>query len=56
MSVSILLLPCFLPPVFLGPALGKGLIISGDTFIYPADIPSSFLSLELEGALAGSVT
>jgi hypothetical protein len=27
-SVKILVFPCFLPPVFLGLALGKGLIIS----------------------------
>jgi len=42
----------FSSPFFLGPSLGKGCIIPGDTFINPADIPSPLLSLELEGALA----
>jgi hypothetical protein len=45
-----------LPLVFLGSSLGEGLIILKDTFINPADVPSSWLSLELEGTLAGSVT
>ena len=43
----------------LGPGLGKGVIISGDTFmlpINPADVPSSLVSFVLEGPLAGSVT
>jgi len=48
--------PAFSPLAFLGLSLGKGLIILGDTFINPADVPSSWLSLELEDALAGSVT
>ena len=56
MNLKILLFPCFLHSVFLGPTLGKGLIISGNTFINPTDVPSSVLSLELEGAMAGSVT
>lgn len=59
MSVRIQFLPCFLPQVFLGPLLGKDLIISGVTFmlpIHPADVPLSLLSLELEGAVNGSVT
>ena len=55
-SVRILLFPCFLLLVVLGRASGKDLIILGDTFINPADVPTSLLSLELEGALAGSVT
>jgi hypothetical protein len=55
-SVRILLFPFFLHPVFLDPSLGKGLIISGDTFINPAVIPSSLLSMELEVTLAGSGT
>jgi hypothetical protein len=56
-SVRILLFPCyFFLLVVLGSASGEGLIILGDTFINPADIPTSLLSLELEGALAGSVT
>lgn len=54
-SVGILLFPCFLLLVVLGPASGKGLIILGVTFINPADVPTSLLSMELEGALAGSV-
>jgi hypothetical protein len=29
-SVKILVFPCFLPPVFLGLALGKGLSVSAD--------------------------
>jgi hypothetical protein len=45
----------FLSPVCLGPALGKDLIISADTVTNPADVPPSLLSLEPEGALAGSV-
>jgi hypothetical protein len=45
----ILLFPCFLSSVFLGPALGNGLRISADTFTNPADVPSSLLSLETEG-------
>jgi hypothetical protein len=49
------LFSCFLPPESLGPALVNGRIISGDTFINPADIPSSLLFLGLEGALASSV-
>lgn len=59
MSVRIQFLPCFPPPVFLGPLLGKGLIISGVTFMLrlnPADVPLSVLSLELEGAVTGSGT
>jgi len=55
-SVRILLFPCFLLLVVLGPASGKGLIILEDTFINPADVPTSLLSLEMEGALAGSFT
>jgi len=55
-NLRILLLPCFLHSVFLGPTLRKGFITSGDTFINPIDVSSSVLSLELEGALAGSVT
>jgi hypothetical protein len=35
---------CFLPSVFLGPALGKGLIISRYTFTNAAAVPSSSLS------------
>ena len=46
----------FSSPVFLGPSLAKNCITPWDNFINPADIPSSLLSLELEGALAGSVT
>ena len=52
-SVWILLLPCFLTPVFLGPSLGKVLINPADSFTNLADIPSSLLSLELKDALAG---
>lgn len=58
MSVRLQFLPCFLPPVFLGSLLGKGLTISGVTFmlcINPVDVPLSVLSLELEGAVTGSV-
>ena len=46
-----------LPPVFLGPVLGKNLIISEDIFlrsIHPDVVPSSLMSLELQCALAVS--
>jgi hypothetical protein len=46
-------------PVFLGPALGNYLIISGDIFllsIHPEVFPSSLMSLELQIALTGSAT
>ena len=56
MNLRILLFPCFLHSVSLGPTLGKGLIISGGTLKNPTDVPSSVLSLEPEGALAGSFT
>jgi hypothetical protein len=48
-----------LPPVLLGPDLGKCLIITGDIFllsVHPDVVPSSLMSLELQCALAGSVT
>ena len=56
MNLKILLFHVFFTQVFLGPTLGKGLIISGDTFINPTDVLSSVLSLEFEGAMTGSVT
>lgn len=42
-SFGIVLFPCFLLLVVLGPASGKVLIILGDTFINPADVPTSLL-------------
>ena len=56
MSFWILLFPCILPPGFLCLSLGKGLIISADTFTNSADIPPPLFSLETEDELVGSVT
>ena len=49
-SVRIILFLRFLPLLFLRPDLRKGLTISGDTFINPANVSSAMMFL------AGSVS